>query len=383
MSEVCSATLTPFFRAEPAIEVEIAGDHAAFVEPGARDGAARLGVDGTALRDGARHGVRGLDEETGPARQHRVAQGAVGRGDDGRPAGRGLAGHERRGLLREAGHEKASGRGEQPALPREPHGSDEPAPPIEQRPDLGLVVIPMRRIGIEFARDQQRDAGTMRRLQRQVNPLLRTDPPEEERETAFGMMRLEFRHRDAVLDGLQKTGRSGTSRVLRRRDAVEPCVGPPRVQGLGRIPSRWQMKGCQDRRTGSRQVAVEIDAMEVHEVHGLAGQHGRDRSPVAGLRFALRRIVEHAFRTGDRLQLARDAGTLGCHDDGAMSGRHEGPVQDRQDLLGASGRIGRNARQRIADAQHREAHGGKPRSASAVRTSPCQRSPVRFQPWRS
>ncbi len=89
-----------------------------------------------------RHGVRGLDEETGPARQDRVAQGAVGRGDDGRAAGRGLAGHERRGLLREAGHKQASGRGEEPSLACEPDGSDEPALPIEQRPDLGLVSNP-------------------------------------------------------------------------------------------------------------------------------------------------------------------------------------------------------------------------------------------------
>ncbi len=100
------------------------------------------------------------------------------------------------------------------------------------------------------------------------------------------------------------------------------------------------MKGRQDRRTGKPAGRVEIDAMEVHEVDRFAGQHGRDRGPVSGPALRCFAFVEHALRPGDRLQLARDAGPLGRHDDRAMSGRHEGTVQDRQDLLGPSGRVG-------------------------------------------
>ncbi len=140
------------------------------------------------------------------------------------------------------------------------------------------------------------------------------------------------------------------------------------------------MKGRQDRRTGNRQIGIEIDTMEVHEVDRFASQHGRDRGAVFGLRFAFCRLVQHTLGPGDRPQLAVDAGSRGRHDDRTMAGRHEGTVQGRQDLLGAAGCVGGDARQGIADTQHREAHSGSPRSDTAPRTRLCQRSPVRFQP---
>ena len=166
---------------------------------------------------------------------------------------------------------------------------------------------------------------------------------------------------------------------------MEPGVGALERPDGGRVPVGRQVQGGQDRDARRRQIGGKVDAVQVHDVDRLARQHLGDGATRVGLGRALGAVVERPVTPGNCVQMPGDPRPVRRHDDRAMSGRHQGPVERRQDLLRAAGAVGRNARQGVADAEYGQGlHGGPmPRAARAARTRSVQVTQFRFQPCRS
>ena len=126
-------------------------------------------------------------------------------------------------------------------------------------------------------------------------------------------------------------------------------------------------------RTGRRQVGVEVQAVQVHDIGTV--EPGRHGAANGGLRLRVRRWVEWWRHGGDGGQLARDLRALACDHDGTMAGCRQGVVDGSQYLLRPADRVRPHGCQRIGDAQHRQ------HIARAARLR--QRAPVMPHSWRS
>ena len=73
----------------------------------------------------------------------------------------------------------------------------------------------------------------------------------------------------------------GTLRLLARGDAMQESAGAPRPQRLGRIPAHGQMQRCQHRRAHGRQIGVEVDPMQMHDIDALGAQDFANRTRVS------------------------------------------------------------------------------------------------------
>jgi hypothetical protein len=166
--------------------------------------------------------------------------------------------------------------------------------------------------------------------------------------------------------------------VLRLRHALEERGWTFRLQRLERVPGHGQVQRGEHRHARRREIPVEIDAVQVHDIDRPSLESLGDGASVALLRAQLRRPVEHP-RLGldfDHVAGRRRSGA-GDHDR-AVSRLDQRPIEKRQHLLRAADRAGSHRRQRIGDIEDRQAHAalGRASWAEASRTNACQRGPV-------
>src|SRR5829696_4411488 len=82
--------------------------------------------------------------------------------------------------------------------------------------------------------------------------------------------------RDAIFNRLEEARAWRAGAVLSRTDRMQPRVGARGPKYLRLIPGRWQVKCCERRHAGRRKVSIEIDPMQMHDVHRPLPQSGCD-----------------------------------------------------------------------------------------------------------
>ena len=256
--------------------------------------AAPRGVKGGHGAQRVRHLLLIAHEETGHAVLDDVREGADGERHDGRARSERLHGDERAGFGHETGNHEAAGSGQQPALAPQADGADEAAQRIEAGRDLAMEVGLVLGVAEHAAGEQQRHRRAACGVEGEVEPLVRTDAAEREREVAPAHARGEVLDGNAVLDRGEQPCARRTGCVLRPRDAVEEGVRPVGAEGLRRVEGRRQVERDQRGHTWRRQVAMEVDAVQVDEVHGALAQHRLDRGAVPLLRRTARVLAQRA-----------------------------------------------------------------------------------------
>src|SRR5205085_8521149 len=92
---------------------------------------------------------------------------------------------------------------EEVALGRAADGADEAALAVEPRRDLALEVAAVRGVGMDRAREQQREARRARGVEREVESLFFADAAGAEDEIVFFRAERIRRHVDAVRDHVE------------------------------------------------------------------------------------------------------------------------------------------------------------------------------------
>ena len=158
--------------------------------------------------------------------------------------------------------------------------------PIEPRRHLLREIGLMRRVPEGLARDEQGKVSAFRRVERNVEALLRADAPERQSKAPLGMAGGGRIDRNPVGHDRQQLGLARPSRALRCGDAVQERVRTLQPEHIRRIPVERQVQGHEHRRAGRRQVFMEIDAVHVHDVDPPAAKRVLDRPPMRGVRAA-------------------------------------------------------------------------------------------------
>ena len=85
--------------------------------------------------------------------------------------------------------------------------------------------------------------------------------------------------RDTILDRREQLRVRRAGRVLGLRHAIDPHTGT-RVQSLRRVIADWKMQCHQDRNVRPRQIAMEIDTVQMDDIDRPLFERSIDRAAV-------------------------------------------------------------------------------------------------------
>ena len=140
----------------------------------------------------------------------------------------------------------------------------------------------MVRIRKDRAGHEHRDLGAGGGVEREIDPLLRADAAQRQ-----GVAPLAQARKGVCVDaepyGLEQAGGRGCAARLVGRDGDEPGPGPLGRERGRLVTIQRQVQGDQHRNVRRRQVAVEVQPVQVDEVDPLAPQEPVQRRADAGL----------------------------------------------------------------------------------------------------
>src|SRR5689334_3223691 len=120
------------------------------------------------------------------------------------------------------------------------------------------------------------------------------------------------------------------------------------------------MQSCERGHVLSRQVGVEIEAMQMDQIDMSTAEHASDRAPGCRPRVFFRTVVERTIKRRNRHQRTRSNGSFRGYDDRPMARVDEGSVKTAENLFRSAYRVGSNRRERIRDAQDGKTHAAAP-----------------------
>src|SRR5438270_5456726 len=128
---------------------------------------------------------------------------------------------------------------------------------IKPRRDLAAEVLPMPGIRKYFTRQEQRNVGARRRIQRKMKSLFRADAPQSQREVSPRMS--TARYLNSIFHHAQQVAARQASAPLIIGNAIQKCAAPIQRENSIRIPGWRQMQRGQDRHIGVGEVLETIN----------------------------------------------------------------------------------------------------------------------------